>query len=389
MAEAKVFVSNTMVPLGKPYLDSAEEQAMVEVLRSGWLTHGPKNKEFENNFAQYLGVNYALTVNSCASSLQLALMSANINGEVLVPSFTFVASANTIVNAGATPVFVDINYDTCNIDLADARAKITPQTQAIMVVHFAGQSCNMAETLKLAEEYKLKIIEDSAEALGSKFQNRLTGTFGIGCFSFFPTKNITTGEGGVLCTNDPEIYSKAKSLAGHGITSSTFDREKSNKPWLRAASYAGFNFRMSNLLAAIGVEQMKKLEEMNNLRRSHAQYLNENLKNFTNKIDLPVEAPDCYHVYQMYTIKMKDSAKRDAFIKGMTEKGIGVSVHFDPPVHLQPYYNENELFRVEEGKLPITEKISSSIVTLPMYPGLTKPDLDLIIKSIEKTLEEI
>lgn len=388
MAEAKVFDrANISVPLGKPYINSLEELAVVEVLRSGWLTHGPKNKEFEKIFAEYLGVNYALTVNSCASALLLAMKAANITGEVLVPSFTFVASANSIVNAGATPVFVDVNYDTCNIDIDDARRKITPKTRAIMVVHYGGQSCNMEAVLKLAEENGLIIIEDSAEAIGARFKNRLTGSFGIGCFSFFPTKNITTGEGGILTTNDPKIYNAAKALSAHGISSSTLDRERLNRPWLRSASHCGYNFRMSNILATIGVEQMKKLEEMNNLRREHSHYLTENLQKYANDLDLPIEDKNCYHVYQMYTVKLKDDTKRDAFFKRMTEKGVGISVHFDPPVHLHPYYLEN--YRVAEGTLPITEKISSSIITLPMFPGLTKEDLDFIIKSVGEVLGEI
>lgn len=386
MAKKRSPVSQISVPLGKPFLDSAEEKAVLEVLRSGWLTHGPKNKEFEQVFADFLGVGYALTVNSCTSALQLALQVTGITGEVLVPSFTFVASANAIVTAGAHPVFVEIDYKTCNIDFEDARAKINKKTQAIMVVHFAGQSCNMEAVMELAKEFNLVVIEDSAEAIGAKFKDKLTGTFGIGCFSFFPTKNITTGEGGMLTTNNQEIYEKAKALAAHGIASSTFEREKQNRPWLRAATYAGYNFRMSNLLAAIGVEQMKKLEEMNELRRKHAQYLNEKLRKFEYEIDLPYEDPNGYHVYQMYTIKLKDPTKREVFFQSMTAKGIGISVHFDPPVHLQPYYQKN--YPVEPKSLPVTERVSSSIITLPMYPGLTEKDLDVIVETIGQTIKE-
>lgn len=375
------------IPLGKPYLDSLEEKAVLEVLRSGWLTHGPKNKELEKQFADYLGVGYALTLNSCTSALQLALEAAGITGEVLVPSFTFVASANAIVTANATPVFVDIDYKTCNMDLNDARLKINKKTEAIMVVHYAGQSCDMDTVMELAQRYNLHVIEDSAEAIGAQFKGKRTGAFGTGCFSFFPTKNITTGEGGLLTTNNPELYEKAKTLIGHGISSSTLEREKKNRPWLRAATFAGYNFRMSNVLAAIGVEQMKKIEEMNELRRKYAQYLNERLQKFEYEIDLPYEAPDCLHVYQMYTIKLKDPTKRDAFFQGMTAKGIGVSVHFDPPVHLQPFYQKN--YPVAPKSLPVTERAAISIVTLPMFPGLTEKNLDAIVEAVGETIREI
>lgn len=357
------------------------------MLRSGWLTHGPKNKELEKQFADYLGVGYALTLNSCTSALQLALEAAGITGEVLVPSFTFVASANAIVTAGATPVFVDIDYKTCNMDLNDARSKINKKTEAIMVVHYAGQSCDMDTVMELAQRYNLHVIEDSAEAIGAQFKGKRTGAFGTGCFSFFPTKNITTGEGGLLTTNNPELYEKAKTLIGHGISSSTLEREKKNRPWLRAATFAGYNFRMSNVLAAIGVEQMKKIEEMNELRRKYAQYLNERLQKFEYEIDLPYEAPDCLHVYQMYTIKLKDPTKRDAFFQGMTAKGIGVSVHFDPPVHLQPFYQKN--YPVLPKSLPVTERAAISIVTLPMFPGLTEKNLDAIVEAVGETIREI
>lgn len=374
------------VPLGRCFLGKEEEKAVIDVLRSGWLTHGPKNKEFEAVFAKYHKAPFALSVNSCASALHLALVASGItSGEVLVPSFTFVASANAIVNAGARPVFVDIDYDTCNIDAGDAARKITKKTKAIMVVHFAGQSCNMAAIMRLVRKHKLVLIEDSAEAIGAKFDGKLVGTWGVGCFSFFPTKNITTGEGGMLTTDNRDVYETAKAIAGHGIASSTLEREKINRPWLRAATFAGFNFRMSNILAALGVEQMKKLNKMNLLRRQHAKYLNKAFKKFSDRIDLPVEGEKCFHTYQMYTIKLKDSSKRDAFVKSMNEQGVGVSVHFDPPVHRHPYYKNNPSAK----DLSVTEKVSESIVTLPMYPGLTKKNLDYIIRAVNRVLIKI
>jgi len=360
-----------------------EEQALVkEVLDSGWLAHGPKTKEFEEAFAQYIGVRRAISVNSCTSALQLVILASELKGEIILPSFTFVASANTIVTSGCNPVFADVDYKTCNIDVEDIRKKITEKTVAIMPVHFAGQACNMKEIMEIAEKHNLVVIEDSAECIGGTFGNKRTGSFGIGCFSFYPTKNMTTGEGGMITTDDEKLAEKISALKAHGILTSTFEREKQQKPWLRAATYAGYNFRMCDILSAMGIVQLNKLEKMNELRRKHAAYLNKELKNVEG-IEIPYESEKCKHVYQMYTVKLKDKHKRDEFIAKLRKKGIEASVHFDPPVHLQPaYLNLNY-----KGKLPITEQAANSIVTLPMYPKLTEEELDYISLNVKEVMK--
>lgn len=372
------------IPLCVPNTDERELRAIKKVLKSGWLTGGPKNIEFEERFAEYIGVKRAVTLNSCTSALQLALEVLSIKGEVILPSFTFVASANATVKAEATPIFADISYDTCNISPQDIIRKITPKTEAIMVVHFAGQSCQMDGIMEIARKHNLKVIEDSAETLGGMYKKRKTGSFGVGCFSFFPTKNITTGEGGMLTTNDDEIADRVKALAGHGIFKGTYKREKEERSWFREASEAGYNYRMSNLLAAIGVEQLKKLDSMNMRRRENAAYLDKKLK--FDEIDLPIELRGCKHVYQMYTIKLKN-INRSKFIMGLREKGIIASVHFTPPVHLQDYYART--YKYKKGDLPITECVADTIVTLPMYPQLTRKELDYMVDSIAKVLNNI
>lgn len=371
------------IPLCKPDMGEEEIKLVKEVLNSGWLAHGPKSKQFEESFAKYISTKYATSLNSCTSALQLAIQVQNITGEVIVPSFTFVASANAIVTAGAKPVFVDIEYDTCNIDPSKIKKAITKKTQAIMPVHFAGQSCRMDEVMEIAEKYNLKVIEDSAECLGGEYKGKKAGAFGIGCFSFYPTKNITTGEGGMLTTNDEKLAKKVGALKAHGISSSAFERERKDKPWLRAAMYAGYNYRMCDILAAIGIAQLKKLDKMNELRRKHANYLNKNLSSIK-EINIPIELNECKHVYQMYTIKLNEKIDRTKFISKLKEKGIGASVHFDPPVHMQPFYDS-----LAHNDLKVTEKISRTIVTLPMFPQLKKEELDFMISSIEEALKAL
>ena len=362
-----------MIPLSRPWINDDEINSVVEVLKNGWFAHGPKNNEFERLFANYVGVNEAISVNSCASALQLAILALGIKGEVILPSFTFVASANAIVTAGAIPVFVDVSYDTCNIQPEAIEAAVTPRTEAIMVVHFGGQCADMEKIMKIAAKHKLAVIEDSAETLGGTHFGRQAGSIGIvGCFSFFPTKNLTTGEGGMVTTSDQEISAKIRALMGHGIAKTTLAREKEKRPWLRAATTAGYNYRMSNILAAIGVEQIKKLDQMNEIRRKRADQLTEVLKDCS--LVKPPQERDCNkHVYQMYTVKVPSNV-RDELVIRLHNSGIQASVHFDPPVHSQPYYKDS--FKVHDMKN--TNKLSREIVTLPMFSGISEKEIQLV-----------
>ncbi len=373
------------IPLCKIYTDNNEIRAIKEVLKSGWLAHGPKNKEFEKMFAEYIGVKHAITMNSCTSALQLAIEAQNITGEIIVPSFTFVASVNAIVVAGARPVFVDIKNDTCNIDASKIEKSISNNTQAVMVVHYGGQSCDMDPVLNIARKHKLIVIEDSAETIGGEYKGKKTGSFATGCFSFFPTKNITTGEGGILTTNDDKLAEKVSALMSHGILSTTLKREKQKKTWLRAATYAGYNYRMSDILAAIGVEQLKRIDRLNNRRRKHAAYLTKKLGEIP-EIQTPVEKKFNKHVYQIYTVKVGENINRDQLVIRLRKAGIGASVHFDPPVHLQPFYKKAGY---TGEKLPITEKMAKTIISLPMYPQLKIRELDYIADRVQRIIKEL
>lgn len=367
------------IPLCKPQIGPEELKAVEEVLLSGWLTHGPKTTEFEESFASYLGVKHAVAMNSCTSALFLAVLAQGITGDVLVPSFTFVASANAIVTAGANPVFVDIAYHDCNVDADKLEQYVTPRTEAIMIVHYAGQCCDMDKIMAFAEKHGLAVIEDSAETIGGTYKGLKSGSWGTGCYSFFPTKNITTGEGGMLTTNDDRLARDVRTLIAHGIDKSTFERTSQGNSWARAARLPGYNFRLSNILAVIGVEQMKKIDSMNSARRELSFRLMEKLSGLKG-IDLPVENPDCEHVFQMFTIKVKNGG-RDKFVKNLNELGVGASVHFSPPAHQHPAYAEHL-----KDDLPVTEQVAESIVTLPMFPLLTEADVDMMADAVAKCL---
>jgi len=331
------------IPLCIPYIGQEEKNAVNEVIESGWYAHGPKNHEFEEGFADYLGVKHALSMNSCTSAIHLAVEGLGITGEVILPSFTFVASANAVITGGARPVFADIEYDTCNIDPASIERLITPETQAIMPVHFGGQSANMTAVMEIAEAHNLFVIEDSAETIGGEHHNRLTGTFGVGCFSFYPTKNLTTGEGGMLTTDDDDLARKVKTLLAHGIDKSTYEREDQDKSWYRSAR---------------DISDIKP----------------------------PVEKSENKHVYQMYTIRVGNGVDRDVFVRKLNAKGIGASIHFFPPVHhMEPYRGD----KYYQDDLSVTEQVIQEIVTLPMYPQMTDDDLEYMVVSIKEVLSEL
>lgn len=372
------------IPLCKPYLGKEELEAVKKVLDSGWLAHGPVGKELEEQFKKYIGCEHTIAVNSCASALHTAIVANKLKGEIILPSFTFAASANSIITAGCKPVFVDVKYDSCNIDSEKIKQKINKKTCAIMPVHYAGQSCEMNPIMELAEKHNLAVIEDSAETLGGTYKGKMTGTSGTGCFSFYPTKNITTGEGGMITTNDEKVAEIAKCLKGHGVTTTTFEREESDRPWVKDVVMPGFNFRMSDINAAIGVEQMKKIDEMNDLRRKWSKQLNKALDSIE-EIETPIELKECKHTHQMYTIKI-NNINREKFIAAIREKGIGASVHFDPPVHLHKFYKENGF---DARNLEVTEKLSNSIVTLPMFPGLKKEEVEYMAGTIKDTIKAL
>ena len=376
------------IPLGRPSIGSEEIEAVEKVLRSGWLAEGPNVKEFEKKIAEFVGTKYAVAVNSCTSALHLSLAAIGIGAkdEVIVPSFTYPATANAVICQGGTPIFVDIDEIYHNIDPDKIGKKITERTKAIIPVHYAGHPADMGPIMELAEKHGLVVIEDAAEALGAEYKGRQVGSFGIGCFSFYPTKNITTGEGGMITTDDEEIDRIARMMRGHGVFKGTWSREREKKPWERIQVELGYNFRMTDFQGAIGLIQLKKLGEMNKKRISYSEYLTKKL-NEIEGIKPPATMPGCKHVYQMYTPTTTSEAKRNGLVESLRAKGVGASVHFAPPTHLMPYYIER--FNFKEGILPISERTSETIFTLPMFPDLTREELDYMITAIGDVSKEI
>jgi len=371
------------IPLARPSITSQELRNVIKVLKSGYLSSGKTVKEFEREFADYIGVKFAVAVNSCASALQIAILASDLKGEIILPSFTFVASANAIINSGCTPVFGEVDSDTRNIDPRSIEEKITKNTVAIMPVHFGGLSCRMDKITAIAKKHNLMVIEDSAEAIGAQYKSRNTGSWGIGCFSFFPSKNITTGEGGMITSNDEHFIERARILISHGISRDSSSRAY---PWYRNAVCAGFNYRMTDIQASLGLAQLSRLDELNEKRRRNAFYLNSLLKGI-DCIGLPMEPKGYRHVYQMYTIRL-DSRRicRDKLVLYLRDQFIEASAHFVPPVHLCSFFKKSSYGK---DSLPVTEKLSSAIITLPMYPQLSKSDLRRIASALKRGLKYV
>lgn len=370
------------IPLFKIYWDEQDVERVSEVIKSGanWAT-GPNVQEFENRLAQYVGSKYALVFNSGTSALHAILVAYNIGegDEVIVPSFTFIATANCALFVGARPVFADIEESTYGLDPEDVEEKITPKTKAIMPVHYSGLACHIEELAQIARKRNLLLIEDAAESLGASVGGKKVGKFGdAAMFSFCAPKVITTGEGGALVTDSTETYEKLKLIRSHGRVE-TADYFATSE-YLEYVTL-GYNFRMSNILAALGIAQLEKIDRIIQMRRERAAHMSEKLSS-VGEISLPTAPDNFFHLYQMYTIRVKgDNGQRDALMKYLNQSGIGAKVYF-PPVHLAQFYREN--FGCKSGDLPVTERLSQHVLTLPMYPHITDDEIEYIAEKIKE-----
>ena len=359
------------IAIASPQIGREEIKAVTSVLKSGMLAQGPKVQEFEEKFALYIGTKYAIATSSGTTALHIALLAAGIglNDEVITSPFTFIASANSILYTGAKPVFVDIDEKTYNLDPEKIEKAITKKTRAIMPVHLYGAPCNMTKIMALARKHKLVVIEDACQAHGAKWLRRKVGSFGdAGTFSFYPTKNITTGEGGMITTNSKEIYEKALLLRAHGSKIKYYHE------------ILGYNFRMTDIGAAIGLEQLKKIAKFNRLRQKNAKYLSQNLSKIPG-IKVPFFDQNTDHVFHQYTIRIGPEfpLSRDEVAKKLTEAGIGAAIFYPLPINAQKLYQDLG-YKMDT---PVAEQISKEVISLPVHPGLKKRDLVYITQTFK------
>ena len=378
---------NWKVPLSDIDFGIEEEQAVLQVLKSRWLTMGEVTQAFEQEFARYLGVQHALALTNCTAALHLACLAAGLGpgDEVILPSLTFVATANAVRYTGATPIFADIvSEEDLNISPQAIEACLSPRTRAILVVHYGGYVCDMPAILALADKHGLRVIEDAAHAIGSSLDVRAVGGWGdIACFSFFSNKNMTTGEGGMLTTNDPALAERLRLLRSHGMTTLTWDRHQG-----RANSYdvveLGYNYRIDELRAAIGRVQLGRLEANNQRRRQLTRTYRERLSGLD--LTIPFEGYRGISAAHLLPLILPVGVDRFAFMEQMKARGVQTSVHF-PPIHRFSAYNNNRNFTPQS--LVITENICSREVSLPLFPALTEADLDIVVQAVKESLSEL
>lgn len=377
------------ISIAKPYFTKDEIKEVEKVLKSGWVVQGPKVKEFEEMFAKFVGVKYAIAVSSCTAALHLSLVALEINqeDEVIVPAFTFIATANVVESQRAKPVFVDIDPKTFNIDVSKIEKAITKKTKAIIPVHLFGLSANMSEIKKIAKKYNLYVIEDAACGMGSIYKGKHVGTFGnTGCFSFHPRKAITTGEGGMIVTNSKKIEQRLRSLSDHGASQSDLARHIKKLPLLPKYKEVGYNYRMTDIQAAIGVKQMEKadfiLKNRQRIARTYDKSLREN-----NFLQIPFTDDKYVNSYQSYVISIKknDKFSRDKFAMELIDKGISVRQGTHSVPHLD-YYSRK--YNYDNLDFPESFNAEKQSLALPVYANMTKKEQKFVIKTIKEICAE-
>ncbi len=373
---------------GQPLIEEEEIQEVTASLRAAWLGTGPKVAEFEKRVAAYKGVKHAVAVNSCTAGLHLSCLALGLKpgDEVIVPAMTFCATINAVVHAGATPVLADVQPDTFNIDPESVRRKITPRTRAIMPVHFAGRPCDMEALLGVAEEHRLKIIEDCAHAIETEYHGRKAGMFGqCGVLSFYSTKNIVTGEGGVVLTNDPNVAARIKMLALHGMSQDAWKRFSDDGYKHYEVVEIGFKYNMMDLQAAIGMHQIRRVEDYWSRRLKVWEEYNRAFADLPVVLPAPFE-PDTRHALHLYTLLIDPAEagiSRDAFIVALHRQNIGTGVHYRQiPSH--PVYRERFGWRSED--YPAAQSIGERTVSLPLSAKLTPADVASVVEVVRDTL---
>jgi perosamine synthetase len=366
-----------------------EEEALIvcEVIRSGWITMGPKTFEFEKEFAKYVGAPHAIAVSTGTAALHLALEAAGVRDgdEVLLPTTTFTATAEAVTYLKARPVLVDVDPATMNLDPQDAARRISPRTKAIIPVHLGGQPCDMQEIQELACEHHLKIIEDAAHALPSEYRGKRIGQISeFTCFSFYATKTLTTGEGGMVTTENPAAAERIRLMRLHGIERDAWKRYRSGGSWRYQVLEAGFKYNLTDFQSAIGLVQLAKCDKMRQARERIAQQYN-NAFSSTEELLLPAIRSDRSTSWHLYILRLRlDRLRvdRDDFVQKMNDRGVACSVHFIP-LHLQPYYQR--AYHYQAGDFPNAEKQFNSCLSLPIFPSMTDEEVEHVIRVVQET----
>jgi len=363
-----------MIQIFKPSMGEEELSALKKVFESGFIGLGPKTAEFEENFAKYVNAPYAIGVNSGTAALHISLAAFGINsGEVLVPSLTFVSTALAPIYNNAKPVFVDVYEDTLCMSIEDLQEKITDKTKAIIPVHYGGHPCDMDAIMEIARDKKIIVIEDAAHACGAEYKGRKIGSIGDAtCFSFHPVKNISTGDGGMITLENKEIAEKLKRLRWCGINKDTWQRKIGGYSWYYEVTEIGFKCHMNDIMAAIGIEQLKKLDRLNARRKEIVDFYNKAFKGL-NWVELLIEKDYVKSSHWNYVIKVEE---RDELINFLKQNGIESGVHY-MPVHLHP------IFKSFTANVPVTEEVWKKIITIPLFPDLTNPEVEKVVSAIK------
>ena len=379
-------VRETMLPYGRQWVDEADVQAVVEVLRSDWLTTGPKVREFEEQVAEYVGAREAVAVNSGTAALHVAAFAAGIGpgDEVITTPLTFAASANCVLYLGGRPVFADVRPDTLNIDPEDVARKVTPKTKAVIAVDFTGQPCDYKAIRALAEEHGLVVIEDAAHALGAEYNGQRVGTLNeLTTFSFHPVKHVTTGEGGIVVTDDPDLAAKMRTFRTHGITADFRQRAEAGS-WVYEMVALGYNYRLPDINCALGLAQMSKLDRWLARRRKIASRYTEAFAAMP-EVDVPRVLPEANPAWHLYVVELnleRLQVGRKEVFAALRAENIGVNVHYIP-VYWHPYY---QALGYKRGLCPVAETVYERLISLPMFPAMTDKEVSDVIMAVSKVI---
>ncbi|MGB2693639.1 MAG: DegT/DnrJ/EryC1/StrS aminotransferase family protein [Dehalococcoidia bacterium] len=377
------------LPFSQPDIRQEEIDEVVDTLRSGWLTSGPKVRAFEEQFREATGAAHAVALSSCTAGLHLALLAAEIGpgDEVITTPITFAATANMILHVGGTPVLADVREDDYNIDPAAVERRITARTKAIMPVHFAGLPCRMDELLALGRAHGLRVIEDAAHALGASYHGRPIGALSdAAVFSFYPIKNITTGQGGMLTTDDDDFAEKTRLLSLHGLSKGAWDRYTDKGSWAYQVLMPGFNYVMTDIQASLGIHQLARLDEIQ-ARRAHLAARYDELFALVPEVIRPPQLGGTVHAWHLYPMRLELERlriDRADFVEALRERGIGTTVNFIP-IHFHPYFQKT--LGLHEGDYPVAERVFAGEVSLPLYPRMQDSDVERVVAAVREIID--